>query len=304
MDLLISDLRCLWRTLLAKTKTKTGMDLFIDTSRDMNRFLDQRLSESHTSNLYQSKQNRDVILDCISAQSRLREVHRNGDYKEISDVEMKTVMDLMTFLLTFAKSRKSQKRSLSGVVCFYVLFNSSIFLLWSNKGQDYETWMKTHMSDLQTLRNEHGDTFLHAAADRHCSRIVKLLVEDGRMKVNVVNYIRETPLHLFCGELPSPLPSGWIPTPGMERIVELLINNGAHIDAADSSGNEVSGVLARAFPRWSFNVNLKCLAVKAIVKHGVRYEELMPTQMISFIETHKAENQGKKLKKTNLSHIL
>ena len=115
--------------------------------------------------------------------------------------------------------------------------------------------------------------------------IMRLLIEGCKMDVNVENICRETPLHWLSSDV-SLLPRRQ-PTEEMMNIAELLIDNGAHMDSVDICGKEASSTLSQKFPKWSFNVNLKCLAARAILKHGVKYKKVVADTEVDFIESHK-----------------
>ena len=74
--------------------------------------------------------------------------------------------------------------------------------------------------------------------------------------------IDKTPLHLLSARLAymEQNVKGLFPTMPTEdtvRIAEILINNGAHMDAVDDFGNEASGYFPQRFPQWSFNVSFE-----------------------------------------------
>ena len=75
------------------------------------------------------------------------------------------------------------------------------------------------------------------------------------------------------------------------------------MDSLDNTGNEASHAFSRLFPKWSFNFNLKCLAARAIIKHGVQYENIAPKTQLAFIESHKRPRLSRKRKKAQLDSI-
>ena len=162
-----------------------------------------------------------------------------------------------------------------------------VVLLESNKKHESEVWIKEHVYELISLRTKGGDTILHKVfyICLDCFPIesfVRMFVEECKMDVNVQNNWRATPLHclssmIMCEQI--------YPTEDVMRVAELLISNGSHMDAVDVDGLEASQYFSRRCPKWSFNFSLKCLAARAILKHG--YEQYVPKNMIPFIESHK-----------------
>ena len=226
-----------------------------------------------------------------SVTTKLHDIANGRNSCKITNPQMQTLLEMMNFFLSHAHLCQSESTGVGRDICYDLLWQLNTFLLTSNKLVECAGWVKEHLPELKTLRNTSGDSLLHMAAKR--PRIghprvpfVKLLVEEGEMDVDVVNFRRETPLHLLSfklfWELRTLRPRG-----DMIEVSELLINNGAHMDAMDDRGFEASFTLSQNYPKWSFNFKLKCLAARAILKHGVRYEICMPAKLISFIESHK-----------------
>jgi hypothetical protein len=73
------------------------------------------------------------------------------------------------------------------------------------------------------------------------------------------------------------------------QIVEMLLSQGAHIDARDASSKRPSDLL-RAVPGCKVNplqfTTLRCLAAAAVVRHGVRYQGEVPEVLEEFIQVH------------------
>ena len=167
-----------------------------------------------------------------------------------------------------------------------------VILLASNKKSDCEVWIKENMSELLSLSTHTGDSMLHLIPTIEVGPfdfkpMLRMLVTEGKMDVNVVNKFRQTPLHLLSRRLHFLL-SFHLRTEKILGVAELLIDNGAHMDAVDNIGMEASYYLSQRFPKWAFNFSLKCLAARAILKHGVRYEK-MPDMLEAFIQSHKAQ---------------
>ena len=215
-----------------------------------------------------------------------------GD-QNITDEQLKSLIEMMTFLLTHAKMCVNQKTADVGrTACVNLLGMLTVLVLNGNKKMEGESWIKEHLSELVAIRSTYGNSLLHGAAHCTCDRtprapFVKLLVERGKMDVNVENISRQTPFHLLCRDLAFMKHYKMKLTQDMMTVAELLIYNGAHMDSQDDMGREASAEFSKTFTQWSFNVNLKCLAAKAIVKDGVSYENIKPATLIPFIETHK-----------------
>ena len=224
------------------------------------------------------------------ADERMSKIGKRRDvYRNITDNQVSTVLTLMSFFLSNAMSCQEENSTAFGQrECNELVWHLCAFLLKSNKECDCKAWLREHWSELKTMRNEIGDSILHIAAERPSGRyprtpLIKLLVEEGQLDVNAKNLYKQTPLHLICYNLPDHKE----PTKDMKEAAEVLINSGAHMDVKDYKGNEASHVLSRACPQWSFNFNLKCLAAKVILKHDVGYENVVPLDMINFIQSHK-----------------
>ena len=236
------------------------------------------------------KQERAIRWCGASVQKSQQKIRKHDDLYQIEDDHLKTVMEMMTLLLSQAKSCQNQNTSMRNHICFGVLALLSILVLESNKRLDCETWVKERMSDLKALRDNDCSSLLHIAANIHFEPLVRLLVEEGKMDVNVVNSLAATPLHELANTIRYRLFCQKELTQDMERVAELLITNGAHFDLVDDEGMDAYSVLSSAFPRLSSYVNLKCLAANAILKHSAtreRYEKVLPSEMITFVEAHK-----------------
>ena len=226
-------------------------------------------------------------------------------YRNITDEQISILLELTTCYLLQCKSFEDDASVSQHLLDVLVILN--VFLLASNKRQECEAWVREHLSELVSVRNARGDSILHQCMNEiewmlinkltlPMEPFVRLLVEEGKMDVNVVNtQRRETPLHVLSashcymernesGLYPN------MPTEDTMKIAQTLINNGAHMDAVNAFGREASWFFSQRFPQWSFNVNLKCLAAKAILKHGVRYEKRAAKVMIPFIESHKPKD--------------
>ena len=161
-------------------------------------------------------------------------------------------------------------------------------LLQSSKKAECEAWVKEHLSEMKSFRTKEGSSILHRAIEIEVGcftrePLMRLLVEHGKIDMNVETNKKSTPLHLLSKH------ASWLdqPTEDMIKVAELLIDNGAHMDSVDITGKEASHAFSKYFPQWSFNFNLKCLAARAVLKHGVKYEHIKNKTLLTFIESHK-----------------
>ena len=205
---------------------------------------------------------------------------REDAYKNITDEQFTVLMEMVNFFLVQYMSH------------MWVLLQLLVVLLASNKKSDCERWIREHLSELISLRRGGGNSILHdclfiSVGCFSKEPIRRLFIEEGKMNVNVENIQRDTPLHLLSSLVACFSYRQIKISEGSTRLVDLLIDNGAHMDSVNVDGEEASRYLSQTFPRWSFNFNLKCLAARAILKHGIRYEKIAPVLMIPFIESLK-----------------
>ena len=75
----------------------------------------------------------------------------------------------------------------------------------------------------------------------------------------------------------------------MFQIVDLLLANGAHIDACNSCSKRPVDML-KAIPTCKINamqyLTLKCLAATVISKHNLKYKNEVPQILEEFIQFH------------------
>ena len=236
----------------------------------------------------------DIVYD-FSLVSLMDE-HKAAAFIIEAEQHITTLLDMMTFILyfdnpcVFDDDEDNMMKQIRMGCIMDTLVRLTEVLLEGNKKAQCAAWVKEHMSKLKSLRMPNTeDSILHRAMPFHnagstlrIEPIVRLLVEQGKMDVNVENSDKETPFHIL-----SLTASDTPPTEDMVNVAELLIDNGAHMDSLDKSGNEASHAFSRLFPKWSFNFNLKCLAARAIIKHGVQYENIAPKTQLAFIKSHK-----------------
>ena len=218
----------------------------------------------------------------------------------MTDEQLGEMMDMFWFYLGTAQFFQDTIASEVLAVAFNTLFNVIVALLKSNRALESKAFLREFVQDLKEIRNGNGSSLLHKAANSMmvldlppCKPILRFLIEEGDMDVNVLNSKAETPLHIINEEyfvldkVSSPVVDGW--KDDLLTVAKMLIDNGAHMDILDIYGNEASSYLSFKFPEWSMNTSLKCLAAKAILKHNLPYKKL-PAKLVSFIELHIEED--------------
>ena len=203
---------------------------------------------------------------------------REQSCQNITDEQIKVAMEMMNFLLLKGSSCEDS------TFLTTILPKLIVFLLVSNKKRECEVWLREHMSELESLKYDENESILHKVLNMRpvlpIEPTVRFFVEQGKMDVNVENIRRQTPLHLISARVYR---LSYLTKEDL-RMAEIMKDNGAHMDAVDVNGSEASSFLKR-FPQWSFNVSLKCLAARAVLKHGISYEKC--ADLIPFIESHK-----------------
>ena len=219
----------------------------------------------------------------------------------------------MTYLLRFYLGQYSVFEEQNMVdckdVCFDVLFMIIVVILRSNKKPETEAFVRENIQELKRIRTKYGESLLHFAADLYlsnlpCIPLVRLLVEEGKMDVNVVNSERMTPLHVTSDNYHASRDmedSGNKPSQEILKVAELLIENGAHMDMVDVYGDEASKHLSKHFPQWAINSSLQCLAAKVILRHNLPHKKVLPAKLIPFIHTHEQEESEEDKKRKKLS---
>ena len=278
MEKLIFELRLLRQTFLADQPT-------IDHVLRMNRHINLNLYTGRNLLLFWCKN--DVLNALFTAYH-----DENSVYQNITDDQMSSLTEIMSFFLQQHNRSEDEILHFRGSACIRLILQLIVVLLTSNKRHECEAWVREHSAELMSLRTQNANSILHLVLDIdvgifHRAPIVSLLVDEFKMDVNVQNVDRETPLHWLSKRVRF-FSQNQMPSLDIRRVAGLLIDSGAHMDAVDVSGKEASHPFSRKFPQWSFNFKLSCLAAKAIIKHGVRYERLkLPASVVTFIQSHK-----------------
>ena len=78
-----------------------------------------------------------------------------------------------------------------------------------------------------------------------------------------------------------------------QKIIEYLLEKGAHIDSVNNEGYTPEGILTISGHMCPFNyVTLKCLASRVIIKENLEFRKHIPMALIPFVEHH-GKNDGK-----------
>lgn len=144
-----------------------------------------------------------------------------------------------------------------------------------------------------------GKSLLHLAVDRKSSNVseefyskfpekgvVEILIECGA-PLNSFDEEYNIPLHICAEGLRSLMDESDVKI--MERIVNTLIEHGAHVDAKNASGKIAGEELCKS--TWYKmclvdHVSLKCLAARKIKECQIVYEGEVPVSLTPFIELH------------------
>ena len=149
-------------------------------------------------------------------------------------------------------------------------------------------------------RGAKGYTPLHLACAKETStvgrypvcgfpsvNVAALLIKVGA-SVNAVDAEHNAPLHIAAFVKPC-----------KTDLIELLLNNGAHLDACNSDhvspmqmlvedttgGATDSACCCKCVAPLKY-LTLQCLAARTIIKHDIKYEGCVPTKLESFVRMH------------------
>ena len=147
-------------------------------------------------------------------------------------------------------------------------------------------------------RTHKGQTLLHLSVkqstseiqNKFCSQfpniaVVELLLECGA-NVNAVDDKNNTALHLCSKTLQNNEMKQHHEL--VKRIVILLLNNEAHLDMKNISGDIAAKMLTSSLMEMNMQdfVKLKCLAASAVVKYEISYVGHIPAELTSFVRMH------------------
>ena len=97
-----------------------------------------------------------------------------------------------------------------------------------------------------------------------------------RANVNAQKVDNNTPLHMIteCADTDCDI---------LREITMRLIENSAHLDACDKDGETAVDVaatdIAKGITKSNMKLSLKCLAARAVRRHEVEYQEIIPISL-------------------------
>ena len=276
----------------------------IDTSKDNGSpealLASMRLSERSVSSRYDlskwSRNDRELLVECAT-QAVL------CTYSEISQVDLQVISEHQILIMrrTLSFFLEHFKLCVSFIAiqdsCREIIFLILVIMLKSNRAMECRTWVKENMAELITFKFEGIGSFVHKVVNPYfysvyhaeqyypSIELLTLLVEVGGMNVDAENDKGQTPLHVISEHIRYEKSQGNVVNDDVQKVCEILIDNGAHMDTKDKRGNEASQEVSKTFPRWAFNKSLQCLAANAILKHQLAYKD-KPAKIVKFIELH------------------
>lgn len=159
------------------------------------------------------------------------------------------------------------------------------------------------------LRHRDGQGLLHLAVngitpvdDFHtsdvcrfpCVETVRLLIHCGA-DVTLVDCDRNSPLHTLTSTLQSARAGGVNQQEVVEKITQIFIDAGVHLDAVNSAGLTAAQMctlqpttkLMQQFE--TKQTCLKCIAARAIAQHQIAYKGAVPRHLELFVQLHAAD---------------
>ncbi|RWS08324.1 Protein fem-1-like protein [Dinothrombium tinctorium] len=183
----------------------------------------------------------------------------------------------------------------------YLLVIATKTLKTRTKSEEESLYRIVYQLQRIPVRTSNGSTLLHLCVnaetpvdDFHtknvckfpCSSTTKLLVKCGA-DVNAKDNNGNTALHVIVG-YQKPI-SDFLT---LHDIIDCLYKGGAHMDYTNKTGQTplesattgVAEIILKS--KADIEMNLKCLAAKAINYHGIDYIRSVPVSLVSFIEDH------------------
>ena len=112
--------------------------------------------------------------------------------------------------------------------------------------------------------------------------ICKTLVACGA-NVNAQDNYKNTPLHIIAKCIVSDFDI-------QREIIMCLIENDAHLDACNKDGKTAVDVastgIAESIINTHMKLSLKCLSARAVKKHKVQNQDVIPVSLYKFVELH------------------
>lgn len=117
--------------------------------------------------------------------------------------------------------------------------------------------------------------------------VVELLLS-CRAPINAIDYHHKTPLHELAGNRFRPSSNQELAN--LEKIFQLLVDTGAHLDAI--AGEKTPEDCAEhekvkdLFQKHPIKLSLKCICARIIQRRVVNYTDRIPHHLHSFIQLH------------------
>ena len=218
----------------------------------------------------------DVIEVLQMATSKVDEVTGiiySVEFQEDEDwplIHMKMILHLMKLITELIKD-ENQK----------LIFYRVIYRLVRSQPKTYKGQTLLHLSVKQST-SEINKVFFSVFPS---IAVVELLLECGA-NVNAVDNKNNTALHLCSKALQNNEMKQHHDL--VKQIVVLLLNNEAHLDMINLSGDIAAKMLTSSLMKMNMQdfVKLKCLAASAVVKYEISYVGHIPAELTSFVRMH------------------
>ena len=107
--------------------------------------------------------------------------------------------------------------------------------------------------------------------------ICRMLLTCGA-DVNAQDEAKQTPLHVISKKGNSIV--------HIRKISKCLIEHGAHVDACTIYGEQAIDVATMDIIKMHMDLRLDCLAARVVMRHRLKYQNVIPASLIQFVELH------------------
>ena len=180
------------------------------------------------------------------------------------------------------------------LVCIYLV--GVMLLTYKSKEEKYQLHQAVYNFLRKKIRLQNGFTPLHMCCDSVTndnqikmkniilfpnSLICKTLVACGA-DANAQDENKNTPLHVIAKCDVSDV--------SLRKIITCLIEHGAHVDACNNDGDTAVDVAATEVAESTIKAHMKlrldCLAARTVMRHKVKYQDIIPVSLQEFVELH------------------